>query len=1198
MLDEEFEGPETSDINDNNTYVFGRIGERTCEHNVVIGCFPDGRYGIGSAAAVSRDMVRSFPSLKFALMVGIGGGAPTPDRDIRLGDVVVSVPQGRLGGVIQYDFGKRLPDGRFLLTGQMNSPPEVLLGVIPEMRRRYNDPRKPDKILEYLKLMDDMPEYQRPAEDRLYRADYEHTGGITCASCATNGLEERPLRVTKRAVTVHYGIIASANSVMKNAEERNEYARDPELNALCFEMEAAGLMNNIPCLVIRGICDYSDSHKNDEWHNYAALAAAAYTRELLYILKPRKVTALPSWAGKFKDILSGLDTKVNQLSDGVQDMRFRQLNQEHQAILDWLTPVDYGTQQSDYLRKQQPGTGQWLLESKGYQAWLKTSKQTLFCPGIPGAGKTILTSIIINDLHKRYEDEVCIGVAYLYCSFQRRDEQTADDLLAGLLKQLSQESPSLPYSIKALYDQHKSKRTRPSFDEISRTLHSVVAKYSRVFFIIDALDECQTSNDCRKSFLTEIFKIQAKSGANIFAASRSIPEITEIFEGSIVQEIRASEDDVRRYLNSHMSRLPSFVSRNERLQEEIKAGIVQFLLAQLHLDSLIGKRSPKAIRTALAKLPTGSEAYDHAYQSAMERIKGQSSDQRKLAQEVLTWITCAKRPLKTSELQHALAVEISKSKLDEENLSQIEDMVSVCAGLVTVDDESDIIRLVHYTTQEYFDRTQAQWFPAAETDITKICVSYLSFSDFKTGFCKTNAEFEERLGLNPFYDYAAHNWGKHARKVQKCDQGVIDFLQDVKKVEASSQATMAVKISWDSKYKYSQDVPKKVTGLHLAAYFGIHEAVGSLLQPWQDVDLDDSYGQTPLSWAAQNGHEAVVQLLLEKGANIEAKDWDGCTPLLHAVDSGHETVVKVLLKNKADIETEDESGVTPLIGAVSRGHEAIVQLLLDNGADIQFKNIVGRTALFYAADVGHGGIVQLLTTCKDSLDVKDRDGRTPLSYAVESGQVAAVQVLLKKGADIKVKDGNGKTALSYAEESDHRAILKLLLEKGAKLESKDEEYDREQLMTALANGYEAIVNLLLEKVDNPGSIKDAAGDQILLWAAEIGLDTTVKVLLDKGAGIESTDTEFGRTPLALAAREGQEAVVKVLLTAGADLEHRDNNGRTPLSWAAQTGEEAVVRLLLEKCAVRDAKDKKGKTPLSYAKTSGYKKVVELLKVKK
>ena len=296
MLDDEFDGPETSEVNDNNTYVFGCVNG----HNVVIGCLPDGRYGTSSAASVARDMVRSFPNLRFALMVGIGGGAPTRERDIRLGDVVVSVPHGKLGGVIQYDFGKRLSDGRFQQTSQLNAPPEVLLGVIPEMRRRYNDPRKLDRISEYLRLMEDIPGYQRPADDQLYRANYEHKSGKNCASCEADGLEERPPRETSREVTVHYGIIASANSVMKNATERDQYAKDPELNVLCFEMEAGGLMNNFPCLVIRGICDYSDSHKNDEWHKYAALTAAAYARELLHVLKPRKVALLPSWAGKIE----------------------------------------------------------------------------------------------------------------------------------------------------------------------------------------------------------------------------------------------------------------------------------------------------------------------------------------------------------------------------------------------------------------------------------------------------------------------------------------------------------------------------------------------------------------------------------------------------------------------------------------------------------------------------------------------------------------------------------------------------------------------------------------------------------------------------------------------------------------------------------------------------------------------------------
>ncbi|KAJ5377788.1 uncharacterized protein N7496_005197 [Penicillium cataractarum] len=163
MLDEEFTGPETSEDNDDNMYVYGRI----MRHYVVIGCLPAGRYGTNSAARVARDMVRTFPHLRFALMVGIGGGAPTARNDIRLGDVVVSQPGDGFGGVIQYDLGK-FKDGRFQRTGQLNAPPEKLLGVIPEMRRLFSDKRKPDRLAEHLKRLDDMEDYQRPAVDQLY----------------------------------------------------------------------------------------------------------------------------------------------------------------------------------------------------------------------------------------------------------------------------------------------------------------------------------------------------------------------------------------------------------------------------------------------------------------------------------------------------------------------------------------------------------------------------------------------------------------------------------------------------------------------------------------------------------------------------------------------------------------------------------------------------------------------------------------------------------------------------------------------------------------------------------------------------------------------------------------------------------------------------------------------------------------------
>ncbi|CAI7673138.1 unnamed protein product [Penicillium viridicatum] len=290
MLNEEFEGPEISEDNDDNTYVYGRIAK----HYVVIGCLPAGRYGTNSAARVARDMVRTFPRLRFALMVGIGGGAPTTRNDIRLGDVVVSQPKDGFGGVIQYDLGK-LKDGHFHKTGQLNSPPEKLLGVIPEMRRLHSDERKPDRLGEHLQRLDDMEDYHQPTVDRLYTTKYPHVDGQNCKECDSNSVVVRPERHNRRTLHVHYGNIASGNSVLKDAIVRDIYANDPELNILCFEMEAAGLMNNIPCLIIRGICDYCDSHKNDDWHKYAALTAAAYARELLLVLRPQRVDALPPW---------------------------------------------------------------------------------------------------------------------------------------------------------------------------------------------------------------------------------------------------------------------------------------------------------------------------------------------------------------------------------------------------------------------------------------------------------------------------------------------------------------------------------------------------------------------------------------------------------------------------------------------------------------------------------------------------------------------------------------------------------------------------------------------------------------------------------------------------------------------------------------------------------------------------------------
>jgi Cdc6-like AAA superfamily ATPase len=244
-------------------------------------------------------------------------------------------------------------------------------------------------------------------------------------------------------------------------------------------------------------------------------------------------------------------------------------------ILNWLTPIDYGPQQSDFIERRQQGTGQWFLELDDFKNWLNQSKITLFCRGMPGAGKTIMTSIVVEAVRTMSQNNDRIGIAYLYCNFRRQHEQKPIDLLASLLKQLIQQEGIVPKSMKSLYREHKRLKTRPSFLEISTELRSVIDSYQRAFIIVDALDECRVSDGDRKRFLLEILNIQARTGANLFVTSRLVQEIEKQFEGSVVLDIYAREEDVERYVDSHMARLPSFVSNSPCLRGKIKTGIAK-----------------------------------------------------------------------------------------------------------------------------------------------------------------------------------------------------------------------------------------------------------------------------------------------------------------------------------------------------------------------------------------------------------------------------------------------------------------------------------------------------------------------------------------------------------------------------------------------------------------------------------------------
>lgn len=257
-------------------------------HNVVIASLPAGQIGTSSAAMVAVQMRWTFASLRFCLMVGIGGGVPGGKSDVRLGDVVISQPQTGHGGIVQHDFGKAVAGGAFIRTGALNAPPTVLLHALAKLQA--NRLRHKSDLSPHLSAFSNLPKfsYDNAGPDILFEPTYNHDNSQeTCDRCMADRIVKRTPR-RSQDIIVHYGTIASGNQVIKDGATRDRVSSELG-GVLCFEMEAAGLMNYFPCLVVRGICDYADSHKNKRWQHYAAAVAAACAKEILLIVPAAEV---------------------------------------------------------------------------------------------------------------------------------------------------------------------------------------------------------------------------------------------------------------------------------------------------------------------------------------------------------------------------------------------------------------------------------------------------------------------------------------------------------------------------------------------------------------------------------------------------------------------------------------------------------------------------------------------------------------------------------------------------------------------------------------------------------------------------------------------------------------------------------------------------------------------------------------------
>jgi ankyrin repeat protein len=380
------------------------------------------------------------------------------------------------------------------------------------------------------------------------------------------------------------------------------------------------------------------------------------------------------------------------------------------------------------------------------------------------------------------------------------------------------------------------------------------------------------------------------------------------------------------------------------------------------------------------------------------------------------------------ELRHALAVEMNESELDQDILPDIEDMVSACAGLVTIDQQGDIIRLVHYTAQEYFERTQDSWFPNAHNDLTVTCVTYLSFDDFETGFCPTDEDFDERLQLNPLYIYAARNWGHHAYVAsQEVDPLIMSFLDSAAKVSASSQALMAIYSPPVQSAGYSQRMPRGVAGVHLCAYFGLERVMTLLLKSSHTLFLRDADHRTPLAWAAEQGHEPIVKLLLSMdGVEVNAADRNGWTPLFLAAMRRHESVVALLLATDSiDTGFKNKFGLNLIRLAAADG-----KILTSTMLAVVYNMDRDLEGQMWAAREQYGLLMKwLIEKYKIDLNLKDEWSRTLLSYAAEHGLERAVKLLcLTDTVRINTADRYGRTPMWWASRKGHTTVVRLLSE--------------------------------------------------------------------------------------------------------------------------------------------------------------------------
>ncbi|KAF4921188.1 Ankyrin repeat domain-containing protein 50 [Colletotrichum fructicola] len=1219
MLDKVHPNMPSQDPADHNSYVLGRVQG----HNVVIACLPAGIYGTTTAATVAKDLLRTFKSIRFGLMVGIGGGVPSRKHDIRLGDIVVSQPSGTSGGVIQYDRGKTVQDGEFQRTGSLNTPPQVLLAALGRLQADHllEDSRIPNFLSELISKTPKIAKkfsYQGALHDHLFRAEYNHADpDSACDECDDKQKIQRVDRDDTDPV-IHYGNIASGNQVIKHGETRDKLSK--ELEVLCFEMEAAGLQD-FPCLVIRGVCDYADSHKNKRWQEYAAATAAAFAKELLSVIPPDRVLQekpIPQLVSDphLHNLVSGTNMAISAQTQK-QEVRYES---QKQVNCHQMFKTSAYEKFKNINPDRVPGTCKWVLEHPRYTKWQQSRQDDLlWISADPGCGKSVLAKFLIdNEIQQSNEHTVC------YFFFKDNDDQNSlATAICALLHQLFGRQPLLIRQAMAAFDKN-GQRLQTEVDELWRIFVAAATddKAVSVTCVLDALDEC-CLEDRRKfiRLLTNFYNRQTTSTRKFqlkfLVTSRPYQDIESEFRDiPEPQTIRLAGEES----NADISEEINLVIRHEvatagdklGMSQEVRDVLLEKLFSVPHRTYLwlhlvmdeISNSQVWPINAFIKTINTLPTKVEDAYEKILGRL---NSNQRREAQTLLHIVVAARRPLTLLEM--AVAFQLAPESpvvqahkdLDLNSANLKLHIRQLCGLFVFIND--DRIYLIHQTAKEFLvaqdnraSSVDSCWkhslsSPDSDTIMTQICVQYLSLEDIQeSGFRVDRQMADTDIPRNPFLEYAAIYWPSHSRDANRSTEEGLQ-KQILRLYDMQNQRfEIWFSIFWQTNYQYQ--ARNGLNSVHLAALNG-HDEVLSRLLDSDDTTLNskDNRGNTPLVWGSLEGHHNIVQTLLDKGADVNAQGGDNSNALHAASFRGHANVIRILLDKGANVNSQGGYYGNALQAASFGGHDNVVQMLLDKGADVNAQGSRYGNALYAASFGGHDSIVQMLLD--QGADVNFQSGyyRNALQAASFGGHANVVWMLLDKGADVNAQGGRYGNALYAASEGVHDNIVQMLLDKGADVNAQGGRYGN-ALQAASFNGHDNVVRMLLDK----GADVNAQGGRYgnaLYAASEGGHDGIVRMLLDKGADVNAQGADYGNA-LHAASFRGHDNVVRILLDKGADVNAEGGDYGNALQAASFRGHANVVWMLLDKGADVNAQGGYYRNALYAASEGGHDDVVRML----